>query len=296
MMPQTRRFGYTDEELARLPLNFRADLFAGKVVLISGGGSGIGKALAYQFARLGARVAICGRKRDKLDATAAGLRDLGAKVSVHVASIRDAEAVAAMHDDVWREHGGLDVLVNNAGGQFPQAAIDFSTRGWNAVIDTNLNGTWYMMQAAAKRWRDAGQAGTIVNIVAVVWRGLPGIAHTCAARAGVIYLSKTVAVEWAPLGIRVNCVAPGIIATEGMNVYPEEARRDMPRSNLMQRFGEVSDVTDAVTYLAGPTGSFVTGEVLVVDGGNQIWGDQWTIPRPDWFNRPPPDEAADRGD
>jgi citronellol/citronellal dehydrogenase len=112
---------------------------------------------------------------------------------------------------------------------------------------------------------------------------MPGVAHTCAARAGVIYLSKTLAIEWAPLGIRVNCVAPGIIATEGMNVYPDEARRAMPGTNLVKRFGAVTDIADAVTYLAGPTGSFITGEVLVVDGGNQVWGDQWTIPRPAWF-------------
>jgi len=102
----------------------------------------------------------------------------------------------------------------------------------------------------------------------------------------VIHLSKTVATEWAPLGIRVNCVAPGAIATGGMDVYSEEARRELPRSNLMQRFGSSQDVADAVTYLAAPSGRFVTGEVLTVDGGNQIWGDQWTIPRPDYFGGP----------
>ncbi|MBU3731525.1 MAG: SDR family oxidoreductase, partial [Beijerinckiaceae bacterium] len=144
----------------------------------------------------------------------------------------------------------------------------------------------YMMQAAARHWRDAKQPGTITNIVAVVTRGMPGVAHTCAARAAVIHLSKTVATEWAPLGIRINCVAPGAIATGGMDVYSEEARRELPRSNLMQRFGTAQDVADAVTYLAAPSGSFITGEVLTVDGGNQIWGDQWTIPRPDYFGGP----------
>jgi len=202
---------------------------------------------------------------------------------VRPATIRDAEDVDRMHGEIWERFGRVDHLVNNAGGQFPQAAIDFSVKGWNAVIDTNLNGSWYMMQAAARRWRDHGGPGSIVNIVAVVGRGMPGVAHTCAARAGVIHLSKTVAIEWAPLGIRVNCVAPGAIWTEGMNVYPEEARRELPRSNLMQRFGTARDVADAVTYLIGPSGSFVTGEVMVVDGGNQVWGDQWTIPRPDYF-------------
>ena len=272
--------GPTDAQLATGPLTFRDGLLDGRVALISGAGRGIGKAIAYQFARLGAKVAICGRNPERLDATAAGLRTLGADVLALPLTIRDPEAVGRLFDAVYDRFGKVDVLVNNAGGQYPQAAIDFSVKGWNAVIDTNLNGTWYMMQTAAQRWRDTGTKGSIANIVAVVWRGMPGIAHTCAARAGVIYLSKTVAIEWAPLGIRVNCVAPGIIATEGMQVYPDEARREFPKSNLMGRFGEVRDVADAVTYLSGPSGAFVTGEVMVVDGGNQIWGQQWTIPQP----------------
>ncbi len=267
------------------PLTWRDDLLKDQVVLVSGAGSGIGKAIAIQCGRLGAKVVLCGRKVEKLEATAEMLRSVGAEVMVRPATIRDAEDVDRMQAEIWDRFGRLDHLVNNAGGQFPQAAIDYSVKGWNAVIDTNLNGSWYMMQAAAKRWRDAGQAGSIVNIVTVVWRGMPGVAHTCAARAGVIYLSKTLAIEWAPLNIRVNCVAPGAIATEGMDVYSEEAQRDLPRSNLMQRYGEARDVADAVTYLVGPSGAFVTGEVMVVDGGNQVWGDQWTIPRPDYFRR-----------
>lgn len=279
----TETFGRTDEELATLPLNFRDGLLRGQVALVSGAGRGIGKAIAFQLARLGARIAICGRNAERLEAAGESLRKLGADVLVRPTTIRDAEEVARLVDEVHARFGRLDILVNNAGGQFPQAAIDFSVKGWNAVIDTNLNGSWYMMQAAAKRWRDTGTSGSIVNIVAVVWRGMPGVAHTCAARAGVIYLSKTLAIEWAPLGIRVNCVAPGAISTEGMQVYPDEARRELPNANLMRRFGDVQDVADAVTYLAGPSGSFITGEALVVDGGNQVWGDQWTIPRPEWF-------------
>jgi citronellol/citronellal dehydrogenase len=277
------QFGRSDDELAAMPLTFRDGLFDGQVALVSGGGRGIGKAIAYQLARLGAKVALCGRDETRLNTTAEKLRALGADVMAHPMSIRDPDAVSRLYDAVWEKFGTLDLLVNNAGGQFPQAAIDFSPKGWNAVIDTNLNGTWYMMQQAARRWRDAKRGGAIVNIVTVISRGMPGVAHTCAARAGVIYLSKTVAIEWAPLGIRINCVAPGAIATEGMNVYSEEARKSMPRSNLMKRFGDVRDIADAVCYLAGPSGAFMTGEVVTVDGGTQIWGDQWTIPRPDWF-------------
>jgi citronellol/citronellal dehydrogenase len=277
------RFGRSDDELATMPLTFRDGLFDGQVALVSGAGRGIGKAIAFQLARLGAKVALCGRDEGRLNATAEKLRALGADVLAHPMSIRDPEAVARLYEAVWERFGTLDLVVNNAGGQFPQAAIDFSPKGWNAVIDTNLNGTWYMMQAAARLWRDAKRGGAIVNIVTVVSRGMPGVAHTCAARAGVIGVSKTVAIEWAPLQIRVNCVAPGAIMTEGMEVYPEEALRELPRSNLMKRFGDVRDITDAVCYLAGPSGGFMTGEVVTVDGGSQIWGDQWTIPRPAWF-------------
>ena len=298
------KFGRTDEELATMPLTYREGLFAGQVALITGGGRGIGKAIAFQLARLGARIAITGRNAERLQATALALRKLGAEVDTHVMTIRDSEQAAATVAGVTKRFGRLDLLVNNAGGQFPQAAIDFKPKGWNAVIDTNLNGTWYMMQAAAQFWRDspvlvpapapAGNAAptpapdtpsrAIVNIVAVVGRGMPGIAHASAARAGVISLSQTVAIEWAPLGIRVNCIAPGIIATEGMEVYGDEARARFPRSNLMRRFGDVRDVSDAVCYLAGASGGFITGEVISVDGGNHIWGDQWTIPRPAWFD------------
>jgi citronellol/citronellal dehydrogenase len=233
---------------------FRPDLLKDQIVIVTGGGSGLGRVMTLTMSRLGARVAICGRKREPLEETADLVREAGGQpILVESMSIRDPDAVNAFVGKVWDQFGGLDILVNNAGGQFPQAAIDFSPKGWNAVIDTNLNGPWYMMQAAARRWRDAGRPGSIVNIVAVIWRGLPGIAHSCAARAGVVYLSKTLAIEWAPLGIRVNCVAPGAIATGGLETYSEEARRDLPRSNLMQRFGEPADVTNAVLYLATPT-------------------------------------------
>lgn len=265
---------------------FREGLFDGQVALVSGGGSGLGRAIAVQMASLGAHVAICGRRIERLDETADIIRKAGGVATTHAMSIRDSDAVAQLVTDVVAAHGRIDHLINNAGGQFPQAAIDYSVKGWNAVIDTNLNGSWYMMQAVARHWRDQAAQGTITNIVAVIVRGMPGVAHTCAARAGVIHLSKTLATEWAPLGIRINCVAPGAIATGGMDVYSEEARRELPRSNLMQRFGSAQDVADAVTYLAAPSGRFITGEVLTVDGGNQIWGDQWTIPRPDYFGGP----------
>jgi citronellol/citronellal dehydrogenase len=275
-------YGVNDEELANWPLVYKPDLFAGKTVLVSGAGSGLGKAIAYTFARLGANLVICGRNPDKLAVAKKWIESFGVTCDSHQMSIRDPEQVQAMIDDVFEKHGNLDVLVNNAGGQFPQPAIDFSVKGWNAVIDTNLNGTWYMMQTAARKWRDTGQPGNIVNIVAVFWRGNFDLAHTCAARAGVAYMSKTVAVEWAPLNIRVNCVAPGCVETEGFNVYPAEAAKRYQVSNPMLHAGDPMDVAEAVVYLAAPSGKFITGEVLAIDGGQRMWGDVWSFEKPDW--------------
>ena len=277
------KFGSSDEEMAALPTVFAPDLFKDKVALVSGAGSGLGKAIAVLFARLGATLVVCGRNPEKLAAVVPFFESLGAKVSAHSMTIRDPDAVNKMMDAVFEEHGKLDVLINNAGGQFPQAAIDYSVKGWNAVIDTNLNGTWYMMQAAARRWRDREQPGSIVSIVADVWRGMPDIAHTCAARAGVIYLSKSVAVEWAPLGIRVNCVAPGCVESTGFNNYPEAGAATFPESNPFRRTGDEQDVAEACVYLAASSGKFVTGEVITVDGGQQLWGDPWPNGRPHYF-------------
>jgi citronellol/citronellal dehydrogenase len=214
---------------------------------------------------------------------ASNLMAKGLKASANVVDIRDPDAVKTFFDATWKAHGHVDGLINSAGGQFPQPAIDFSVKGWNAVINTNLNGTWYMMQAAAQHWRDHKYPGSIVNIVVVTTHGLYGIAHTIAARSGVIGLSRSVAVEWAPLKIRVNCVAPGAIETEGWNVYTPEARAAYPRSNPMMRAGSPWDVAEACAYLAGPSGGFVTGETLTVDGGGQLWGESWTTGRPAYF-------------
>ena len=281
------RWGLDDTELASYSTVYRSDLLAGQVALISGGGTGLGRAMAYLFARLGAQVMICGRRQEKLDETVAGIRThLGREIASHAMTIRDPEAVAELLDETWNHFGSLDILVNNGGGQFPQAAIDFSVKGWNAVIDTNLNGTWYMMQQAAKRWRDAGRGGSIINIVADIWRGMPGIAHTCAARAGVVFATRSLAVEWAPLQIRVNCIAPGTIATPGLEVYPEEASRDFHRANPMLRCGDAMDIAEAAVYLATSSGKFITGECLTVDGGQQLWGEVWPHGRPAWFEAP----------
>jgi citronellol/citronellal dehydrogenase len=279
-------FGFTDADLAVHPTVYGSGIFSGQVVVVSGGAGGIGRATAWLFARLGAHVVVAGRSEGKIAEVVRAIAGRGYACSGETVDIRDPESVTAFFDRVWTSHGRLDALVNSAGGQFPQAAIDYSVKGWNAVINTNLNGTWFMMQAAARKWREAEKPGSIVNIVVVTTHGLYGVAHSVAARSGVIGLTRSVAVEWAPLGIRVNCIAPGAIETEGWKVYTPEARRAYPRSNPMMRAGDAWDIAEACVYLSGPSGKYVTGELLTVDGGSQLWGETWTTGKPDYFKVP----------
>ena len=276
-------FGLDDAALADHPTVYAGNALAGQVAVISGGAGGIGRATAWLMARLGAHVVVTGRKAEKLDSLVAKINEAGLSASGHVVDVRDPEAVEAFWNSIWEERGQIDILINSAGGQFPQEAIDFAPKGWNAVINTNLNGTWFMMQAAAKKFRAAEHPGSIVNIVVVTTHGLYGVAHTVAARSGVIGLTRSVAVEWAPYKIRVNCVAPGAIETEGWNVYSPEARATYAQSNPMMRVGTAWDIAESCVYLAGPSGRYVTGEVLTVDGGGQRWGETWTTGKPDYF-------------
>ncbi len=282
-LKESPKYGLTTAEMASLPTVYRADLFCGQVAVVTGAGSGLGKAIAFLFARLGATLAICGRNEERLRETKEQLEALGARVHTRTMTIRDPEQVDNFISSVWDGVGGLDVLVNNAGGQYAQAALDFEVKGWNAVIDTNLNGTWYMMQSAARQWVKRKTSGNIINIIASFWRGMPGIAHTCAARAGIAYLSKSVAVEWAPHNIRVNCVAPGCVETAAFDQYPAEGAATYKQANPMLRVGDAQDIAEACVYLAAPSGKFITGEVVNVDGGQQLWGDSWPTGRPDYF-------------
>ena len=275
--------GQSDEELMRAPTVFRDDLLRGQVVLVSGGGGGIGRAICYLFGRLGASVVACGRGEARLAALAANLARLGAPCLTRAMTIRDPAQVAALMDAAWERFGRLDVVINNAGGQFAAPALDITPKGWHAVIETNLYGTWYMMQEAARRWIARGEPGSIVNMVIPVQRGPGvGIPHTMASRAGQIAVSRTLAVEWAPQRIRVNCIALGVFASPGLERYPPTARRSFA-ANPMRRLGDVHDVAEACVYLSASSGRFITAEVLTIDGGGQAWGEFWPLGRPAHF-------------
>lgn len=282
--PGRQKRGLAEELLGIRETVFRPDLLQGKTIAISGGGSGMGKATAMLAARLGANVAICGRTQAKLDRTAELIKDVtGRDIFTREATIRDPEQVEGFIADAWDHFGGIDTLVNNAGGNYSQDAMDFSRKGWLTIIDINLNGTWWMMQEMAKRWRDSGRPGNIVNVVANVERGMPQAAHNCAARAGVIYLSKTLATEWAPHRIRVNCVAPGVIETEGFLIYPDEALKRFHNANPMKTRGNAWDIAEQVVYLASPAARFINGDLIVIDGGQAQWGVVWPNGMPDYF-------------
>ena len=268
--------GMSIEELATASTVYRADLLTSQTIVISGAGTGMGRAMAFLAARLGANVVICGRREEKLQEVKDGIRQhVGRDIEYAQVNIRDAENVENFITDIFDRHGTIHALINSAGGQFSQAAIDFSRKGWLAVIDTNLNGTWWMMQEAAKKWRDTGQEGNIINIAAYVERGMPQSAHSCAARAGVIYLSKTVSTEWAEHNIRVNCIAPVIGATallESFMGLPDtpENREKFIATIPMGRMSEPQDIANACLYLASDEAEFITGIVFEVDGGRTI--------------------------
>ncbi len=254
---------------------YRPDLLKDKVVVVTGGGSGIGRVIAEECAALGARVAIGARKEERLNAAAEAMREQGAEVFAQTLNIREVDQVGPWLEAVKERFGAIDVLVNNAGGQFPSPAMGISPRGWRAVIDTNLNGTWNMTHAAAGHMMSAG-GGRIINIVANMWRGFPGMAHTGAARAGVVNLTKTLSLEWARHNILVNAVAPGVIRSSGLDTYPEAVRQSIettvPQHIPLKRLGKELDVAWSVVYLASPAGDYITGETICVDGGQAHWG------------------------
>jgi citronellol/citronellal dehydrogenase len=257
---------------------FRQGLFKGKVAIITGGASGIGLAIATSIGELGGAVAICGRKQDRLDESFALLSKKGVKAFAKTCDIREPDQITCFLDAVQHELGPASVLVNNAGGQFPTTAETLSQRGWEAVIKNNLNGTFFMSQAVASRHMIPLNRGRIINIIANVRRGFPGMVHTGAARAGVENMTKTLAIEWARSNIQVNSIAPGVILSSGTDQYPPELLELSRQHTPAKRFGTTEEVAGLATYLACDAANFITGETWYIDGGASLWGSMWHIP------------------
>lgn len=255
---------------------FQKDAFKDQVVFITGGGSGIGYVMARQFLEAGAKVAIASRKKDRIDKAAAELSAFGPCYGA-VLDIREEEQVARVAEEIKTEFGRLDILVNNAGGQFPSPAKDISPNGWRAVINNNLNGTFLVTQIMANAFFIPQKSGNIINIIAEIYRGFPGMAHTGAARAGVDNLTKTLAIEWVNYNIRVNAIAPGIIQSSGLENYPAKFLEGIAKRIPMRRLGTMEEVGWLALFLASPMAGFITGETVYVDGGQRLWGDAWEI-------------------
>jgi citronellol/citronellal dehydrogenase len=258
---------------------YRADLFAGQTVIVTGGGSGIGRCTAHELAALGAHVALVGRTLDKLIAVQQEITEDGGSASTHVCDIRDEAAVGATIDSVLNARGRIHALVNNAGGQYRAPMKTISTKGFEAVVRSNLTGGFIFMREAYNRCMEA-HGGAIVNIIADIWHGWPDFAHSGAARGGMLTLTETAACEWAASGVRVNAVAPGGIASSGFDTYVPEAQAkilEFPPTVPLQRFGTEAEVSAAIVFLLSPGAAYITGTCSRVDGGTPNARGTWKL-------------------
>lgn len=256
---------------------FRNDLFQGKRILVTGGGTGLGKAMARRFMELGAELHICGRREGILNETADELAAAtGGRIHTYACDIRVAQAVDEMVARIWREHGPLDGLINNAAGNFIAKSEDLSPRGFDAIANIVLHGSFYVTQAVGKRWIGEQRGGSIISIVTTwVWTGSAFVVPSAMSKAGIAAMTQSLAVEWGPKGIRLNAIAPGPFPTEGMTkrLAPTETlEKRMISAIPMRRVGNLPELANLAAFLMSDEVGYITGEVIAIDGGQWLNG------------------------
>jgi citronellol/citronellal dehydrogenase len=255
---------------------FAPGLLDGRVCLVSGAGTGLGRATALELAALGATVVGCGRRPEPLEQTAATIADGGGRADAVPTDIRDAEAVAELIDGTLERHGRLDVLVNNAGGQFLSPAESISPKGFRTVVELNVQGTWQMTHAAATKAFIPQRSGKVVSVTVSPHHGMPGMVHTGAARAAVENMMRTLSIEWARFGVRLCAVAAGQFDTEVLRTkYPKEVSENVARTVPLGRLGTEDEMAWLIAFLASPAGDFFSGAVLTIDGARDNWFGPW---------------------
>lgn len=258
---------------------FKPGLFAGQTILVTGGGSGIGRCVAHELAYLGAHVVLVGRKLEKLESTCAEIIEDGGSASFKVCDIREEDAVKAMVAQVLAERERIHHLINNAGGQFPAPLISINQKGFETVVRTNLVGGFLVAREVFTQSM-CKHGGSIVNMLADMWGGMPGMGHSGAARAGMENFTKTAAFEWGHCNVRVNAVAPGWIASSGMDTYPESMKsmiRNLKEHVPLQRIGTESEVAAAIVFLLSPGANFINGNTIRIDGAASLGTRAWPL-------------------
>lgn len=255
---------------------FKEDLFKDKTVLVTGGGTGIGKEIAAQFLKAGATVFICGRKEEKLREAIGELSLLGPCFEKST-DIRDTSQINELAAFIKEKKGRLDILINNAGGQFLSPAEEISEKGWLAVINNNLNGTWFVTQTMANQFFIPQNEGKIITIIVNIYRGFPGMVHTGAARAGVDNMTKSLAVEWSKYNIQINAIAPGIILSSGLDNYPPKMLDGLAENIPAKRLGRVDEVASLTLFLTTKAADYLTGDTIYIDGGQHLHGSPYLL-------------------